>query len=193
MVSKETFDKIKGYLISSGFEEQQKKPGLWLKGERPHMRLVDLFKDPFEYAVTDGITRQTEGHGVLEMEEVQQVIEGIIFLNEPNPTTKPQKPQIQSPPKEVVEALENPATVIRPPSPPKSCSCHSNKNKDNDFGGLFEDPERLERYQKLFADAFPGQTALDVLNRKPKKEIHIHIHIHVRVHSDETVTTEVEK
>ena len=37
--------------------------------------------------------------------------------------------------------------------------------EEHKFGGLFEDPERLERYQKLFADAFPGQTALDVLHR----------------------------
>jgi hypothetical protein len=33
------------------------------------------------------------------------------------------------------------------------------------LGGLLEDPERLERYQNLFAKAFPGQTALDVLHR----------------------------
>ncbi len=41
---------------------------------------------------------------------------------------------------------------------------------EHKYGGLFEDPERLERYQKLFAEAFPGQTALDVLNRKPKED-----------------------
>lgn len=39
--------------------------------------------------------------------------------------------------------------------------------RDWKFGGLFDDPERLERYQKLFAEAFPGQTALDVLHKKP--------------------------
>ncbi len=39
--------------------------------------------------------------------------------------------------------------------------------EEHKFGGLFEDPERLKRYQKLFAEAFPGKTALDVLHRKP--------------------------
>jgi hypothetical protein len=37
------------------------------------------------------------------------------------------------------------------------------------FGGLLDDPERLERYQKLFAEAFPGKTALDVLHRNSRK------------------------
>jgi len=41
--------------------------------------------------------------------------------------------------------------------------------KEHKFGGLFEDPERLKRYQKLFEEAFPGQTALDILHRTPKK------------------------
>jgi hypothetical protein len=36
------------------------------------------------------------------------------------------------------------------------------------LGGLLEDPERLKRYQNLFAEAFPGQTALDVLHRNPE-------------------------
>ncbi|MDJ1421325.1 MAG: hypothetical protein M5U10_05350 [Candidatus Methanoperedens sp.] len=45
----------------------------------------------------------------------------------------------------------------------------TNMCKEHKFGGLFEDPERLERYQKLFEEAFPGQTALDILHRKPAK------------------------
>ncbi|MFZ3384184.1 MAG: hypothetical protein WA144_09685 [Candidatus Methanoperedens sp.] len=39
------------------------------------------------------------------------------------------------------------------------------------LGGLLEDPERLERYQNLFAEAFPGQTALDVLHRNPAEDV----------------------
>ncbi len=38
---------------------------------------------------------------------------------------------------------------------------------EHEIGGLFDDPERLARYQKNFANAFPGQTALDVLHRTP--------------------------
>ncbi len=41
--------------------------------------------------------------------------------------------------------------------------------KEHKFGGLWDDLERLERYQKLFAEAFPGQTALDILHRTPSK------------------------
>jgi hypothetical protein len=41
--------------------------------------------------------------------------------------------------------------------------------KEHKFGGLWDDPERLERYEKLFAEAFPGQTALDILHRTPLK------------------------
>ncbi|MBU4223561.1 MAG: hypothetical protein KKD46_02320 [Euryarchaeota archaeon] len=41
--------------------------------------------------------------------------------------------------------------------------------EEHKYGGLFEDPERLKRYQKLFEEAFPGMTALDILHRKPKK------------------------
>ena len=42
--------------------------------------------------------------------------------------------------------------------------------EEHKFGGLFEDPERLERYQNLFAEAFPGQTALEVLHRNPAED-----------------------
>ncbi len=38
---------------------------------------------------------------------------------------------------------------------------------EHKVGGLWEDPERLKKYQKLFADAFPGQSALDILGRTP--------------------------
>lgn len=41
--------------------------------------------------------------------------------------------------------------------------------KKQKIGGLWDDPERLERYQKLFEEAFPGQTALDILHRIPAK------------------------
>ncbi len=41
---------------------------------------------------------------------------------------------------------------------------------EHEFGGLWEDPKRLERYQKLFAEAFPGKTALDVLHRNQKED-----------------------
>ncbi|MCX9075803.1 MAG: hypothetical protein OIN88_14330 [Candidatus Methanoperedens sp.] len=44
-----------------------------------------------------------------------------------------------------------------------------NMCREHKFGGLFEDPERLEKYQKLFEEAFPGQTALDILHRTPAK------------------------
>src|SRR5659263_275787 len=39
---------------------------------------------------------------------------------------------------------------------------YNNMCPETKLGGLLEDPERLERYQNLFAKAFPGQTALDV-------------------------------
>lgn len=42
--------------------------------------------------------------------------------------------------------------------------------KEHKFGGLWDDPERLKRYEKLFEEAFPGQTALDILHRKPAKD-----------------------
>jgi len=38
---------------------------------------------------------------------------------------------------------------------------------EHKFGGLLDDPERLERYQDLFAEVFPGKTALDILHRTP--------------------------
>jgi hypothetical protein len=41
--------------------------------------------------------------------------------------------------------------------------------EEHKFGGLWEDPERLKKYQKLFEEAFPGQTALDILHRRPAK------------------------
>ncbi len=42
--------------------------------------------------------------------------------------------------------------------------------KEEKVGDLWDDPERLERYQKLFAEAFPGKTALDILHRTPAKD-----------------------
>jgi len=42
--------------------------------------------------------------------------------------------------------------------------------KEHKFGGLWDDPERLKRYEELFQEAFPGQTALEILNRKPAKD-----------------------
>ncbi|MDO8724989.1 MAG: hypothetical protein Q7J35_02845 [Candidatus Methanoperedens sp.] len=41
---------------------------------------------------------------------------------------------------------------------------------EHKFGGLWDDPERLKKYEKLFEDTFPGQTALDILHRKPAKD-----------------------
>jgi len=38
---------------------------------------------------------------------------------------------------------------------------------EHKFGGLLDDPERLERYQDLFAEVFLGKTALDILHRTP--------------------------
>ncbi len=38
--------------------------------------------------------------------------------------------------------------------------------EEYETGGFWEDSERLEKLQKLFAEAFPGKTALDILHRK---------------------------
>jgi hypothetical protein len=100
MVTKQTLDKIRGYLITRGFIEG--KTGVWLMGERPHTRLVDLNKNPFEYAITDGISRWTEGHGVADIEEVQQAIEGIVLLSELS------EPKQNNPPQTVRHKNEKP-------------------------------------------------------------------------------------
>ncbi len=71
--------------------------------------------------------------------------------------------------------------------------------EEHKFGGLWEDPERLERYEKLFAEAFPGQTALDILHRtSPQDAVAIFRETargmgKLRLHSHEAYEKELEE
>jgi len=70
--------RAKRLLESRGFREHKSKKGLWIAGEEPNMRFVDLNKQPFEIGVLlpDG-ERITEGHGIQELEWLKDELDAI--------------------------------------------------------------------------------------------------------------------
>lgn len=68
-------EKIIAFLLKSGFTELKMKEGVFTKGDRPNMRMVDTNKSPIEVCVSDGISRGKETYEIPELDDVRRYIE----------------------------------------------------------------------------------------------------------------------
>jgi len=101
---------IRRLLENRGFEELKFKPGIFLKGDKPNQRFVDLNKKNTagmpELGILQGAERVTEGHGIIEIDDLKIEIENIV-----NQKSKSRPKKEQEKPKDM-KTREEPEKLI---------------------------------------------------------------------------------